>query len=130
MSLLDTKTKNQPTMPTTINNGTKITGDIVSDGDIRIDGILNGNVFSKAKVVVGVSGIVEGNIECQSADISGKITGKLIVTDLLFLKGAGSISGDISMAKLVVENGALFNGSCEMHSNAKDKTATPLSKVV
>src|SRR5205085_11695269 len=69
-----------------IGNGTTIEGDIRSNGDLRIDGTVHGNVYSKAKVVVGSTGMVEGDINCQNADISGTVKGKSSINELLFLK--------------------------------------------
>ena len=119
MAMFDNNTtnkKNQPVMPTNINPGTQMEGNIVSDGDIRLDGNMKGNISTKAKVIIGPSGSIEGNINCSSADIFGQVTGDIKVSELLFIKGTAIINGDISTAKLVVENGAKFNGSCIMNS--------------
>jgi len=94
--------------------GTSIDGEVKSDGDVRIDGKIRGMVISKAKIVIGSTGVVEGDVVCLNADISGKVEGKIDVEQLLFLKGTANINGDIQSAKLVVEAGAKFNGSCRM----------------
>lgn len=129
MAVFDNK-KQMPVMPTTINNGTKLEGDIQSDADIRLDGQMTGMITTKAKVVVGVSGTIEGDIECLSADISGTVTGRIDVRELLFLKSTAVVTGDITTSKLVVENGAKFNGSCQMNSNAAVKQASISPKSV
>lgn len=103
-----------------IGSGTKIEGDISSNGDLRIDGTIVGNVQSKAKVVVGATGVVEGDINCQNADISGTVKGKTTISELLFLKASSKISGDIVTGKLIVEVGASFTGSCNMGPMIKD----------
>ncbi len=100
--------------------GTVIEGDIRSNGDIRIDGTIHGNVYSKAKVVVGNTGLVEGNINCQNADVSGTVKGKSVVNELLFLKASSKMNGDIVTGKFVVEVGATFTGSCNMGPLIKD----------
>jgi len=94
--------------------GTKIEGEIQSEGDIRIDGKIKGTIASKAKIVIGNTGTINGDIVCENADVSGKIDGKIEVSGLLFLKGNSEIRGDITTSKLVVEAGAVFNGSCSM----------------
>jgi cytoskeletal protein CcmA (bactofilin family) len=129
MSLLDTRSKSLPTIPTTINQGTKVDGDITSDSDIRIDGQLKGNVSSKSKVVVGPTGAIDGNIVCQNADISGKIIGNIKANELLFLKATGVITGNIEINKLIVENGSKFLGSCIMEINNASKHEAPIIKV-
>lgn len=103
-----------------IGAGTNIEGDIRSNGDIRIDGTVHGQVISKAKVVIGATGIVEGDVNSQNADVSGTVKGKITVNELLFLKSSSKINGDIVTGKLVVEVGANFTGSCNMGPMIKD----------
>lgn len=103
-----------------IGSGTVIEGDIRSNGDLRIDGAVHGQVHSKAKVVIGNTGLVEGDINCQNADISGTVKGKTTVNELLFLKASSKMNGDIVTGKLIVEVGASFTGSCNMGPMIKD----------
>jgi cytoskeletal protein CcmA (bactofilin family) len=102
---------------TMIGAGTIITGDMESNGDIRIDGILKGNLTGKAKVIIGAEGVVEGNIEGVQADIMGHVTGTIRVQELLFLHGKTQVNGDIYAGKLQVEPTAVFNGNCHMGAN-------------
>jgi cytoskeletal protein CcmA (bactofilin family) len=97
-----------------INQGTEITGDIKSSGDIRIDGTLNGNMITKGKVVIGPTGRVKGVVECKNSEVSGLIDGKITVTQLLNLKSSSKINGTIVTNKLSIEPGALFTGNCSM----------------
>src|SRR4051794_38481138 len=76
-------------------NGTSITGDVKSSNDLRIDGIMQGTLIVKGKLVVGPSGRIEGEVECQNADISGEIKGKISVSELLTLRSTAKINGDI-----------------------------------
>lgn len=105
------------TESTTINlisNGTEITGDIRSQGDIRIDGVLIGNLSTKGKVVIGNTGKVKGEVVCKNSEVSGEIEGKINVSQLLTLKIASAINGDIITNKLSIEPGASFTGNCNM----------------
>lgn len=97
-----------------IATGTKITGDLLSDGDIRIDGELMGGLESKGRLVIGASGKVEGEIRCKSCEIAGTLKGKLFITELLSLKATCSVSGDMVTGKLSIEPGANFMGTCTM----------------
>ncbi|WP_341837767.1 polymer-forming cytoskeletal protein [Chitinophaga pollutisoli] len=97
-----------------IGNGTTIQGDIVCEGDIRIDGQVTGLVSTKAKIVVGPEGEILGDLICNSADILGKVTGIIKVDDLLFLKGNAYIKGDIYTAHFEMEPTVKFNGRCYM----------------
>jgi cytoskeletal protein CcmA (bactofilin family) len=115
--------KNQTNTSSTINmigNGTIINGDIQSKSDIRIDGILKGSVKTEGKLVVGTSGVVEGDVVCSDADISGEIKAKITVSKLLSLKSTSKLNGDIITNKLSIEPGASFSGSCSMGAVIKD----------
>jgi cytoskeletal protein CcmA (bactofilin family) len=106
-----------------IAQGTRIQGDIESAGDFRIEGYVNGTVKAKGKVVVGDSGQVEGQVNCQSADISGKVKIKLEVADLTTLRSNSRFLGDIITKKISIEPGAVFSGTCKM--NITDGTGSP-----
>jgi cytoskeletal protein CcmA (bactofilin family) len=103
-----------------IGAGTVITGDIQSKGDIRVDGTLKGSVNTTGKVVLGKDGIIEGDVVCADADISGTIKAKISVAQLLSLKSSAKLNGDIITNKLSIEPGASFTGSCSMGAVIKD----------
>jgi cytoskeletal protein CcmA (bactofilin family) len=102
---------------TLIGAGTTLTGDISSHGDLRIDGTVLGNITSSAKIIVGSSGIVEGDINCKQADIVGKVSGNISSKELLQLQGASVVTGNLYAGKLQVEPSATFNGQCHMGAN-------------
>jgi cytoskeletal protein CcmA (bactofilin family) len=97
-----------------IGAGTSLKGDITSNGDLRIDGTLIGNIHCTAKVIIGAGGVVEGDVSGQQADIMGKVTGTIKVKDLLQLKTSCSVNGNLHAAKLQIEPSASFNGQCHM----------------
>jgi cytoskeletal protein CcmA (bactofilin family) len=99
-----------------IASGTTLKGDISSNGDIRIDGTLHGNIHCTAKVVIGANGVIEGDITGQQADIMGKVSGTIKVRELLQLKGGSQVSGNIYSSKLQIEPTANFNGQCHMNA--------------
>jgi len=101
-----------------IGNGTVLKGDIVSDGDFRIDGTLIGSITSKAKVIIGTTGTIEGEIKCANGDFSGKIKANVLVTEMLSLKATSSLTGNIQTSKLSIEPGAQFSGNCKMDNTA------------
>lgn len=103
-----------------ISNGTDITGDIKSNGDIRIDGSLSGNLSTKGKVVIGPTGRVKGEVFCKNSEVSGMIEGKISVGQLLNLKASSKIFGDIATAKLAIEPGARFTGNCNMSESEEN----------
>jgi cytoskeletal protein CcmA (bactofilin family) len=103
-----------------IGKGTFLEGNVETYGNIRIEGKVTGNIKSKSKVALGNSSHVQGNIIAQNADIEGEVKGRLEIADLLVLKATAVINGDISTGKLVVEPGAIFNGTCKMGATIKE----------
>ncbi|HYM95052.1 MAG TPA: polymer-forming cytoskeletal protein [Chitinophagaceae bacterium] len=107
---------------TLISAGTTLKGDISSNSDLRIDGTIIGNIQSASKIVVGASGVVEGDITGNQADIVGKVSGNIRAKDLLQLRGECVVSGNLYAGKLQVEPTATFNGQCYMGANVVDMT--------
>ena len=111
-----------------IAQGTKIVGDIVSQGPFRIDGTIEGNVKTSGKVVVGKSGFIKGTLQGENADFEGKFSGKLILSDTLSLKSTAYIEGEVHIGKLAVEPGATFNATCSMGATVKSLAVGESSK--
>lgn len=111
-----------------IGKNTSIVGDIVSEGDFRIDGKVEGTIKTTGRVVIGKLGTVSGKVECFNADIEGKFSGELIVNSLLTLKATATISGDVVISKLSVEPGAEFNATCAMKGSVKELKNEQASK--
>lgn len=103
---------------TLISSGTILKGDVKSENDLRIDGTIHGNVKCTAKIIVGPGGYVEGNIEGGNADVIGKVKGNVHVKELLQLREQGSVEGNIIAAKLQIDPTAMFNGKCQMGTQA------------
>lgn len=99
-----------------IAQGTKIIGDIESQGAFRIDGTVEGNVLTEGKVVIGKEGSIHGTLHAVNVDVEGKFSGKLILKGTLTLKSSAHIDGDVQVNKLAVEPGATFNATCTMGS--------------
>lgn len=104
-----------------IGNGTIIKGEIESNGDIRIDGKVLGTLKSTGKIVLGQNGIIEGDIFCKQADLSGHVKGKLIVDELTSMKSTAYFEGDLNTKQLYIEIGAKFIGRCEMGNTEAPK---------
>ena len=107
-----------------INEGTNIVGDIHSKGFFRIDGMIEGNVSTPSKVVLGKTGLIKGTLACENADIEGKIIGKIDINNTLSLRSTAYIEGDVVAGKLAVEPGATFNASCTMKGAKKTSLET------
>ena len=111
---------------TLISSGTTLKGDISSNSDLRIDGTIIGNISSNAKIVIGGSGVVEGDIFGNNADIIGKISGNIRVKELLQLREDCVVNGNIFAGKLQVEPTATFNGQCHMGANVVDMASNDM----
>jgi cytoskeletal protein CcmA (bactofilin family) len=109
---------------TQIMKGTTVEGNVETFGNVRIEGKIIGNIKSKSKIALGDSSFVEGNIISQNAEIAGEVTGTVEVTDILTLKSTANIKGDINTGKLIVEAGAVWNGTIKMGNAPKDRTDT------
>lgn len=94
--------------------GTTVEGAVNSESDIRIDGTVKGKLICKAKVIIGPSGFVQGEIRCENAVIEGKFDGHLMVNELLNVRESAHIKGEVQTDKLIVQSGAIFNVSCQM----------------
>jgi len=103
-----------------LGQGTEINGDIISNGDFRIDGTLKGSIKSKGKIVVGPTGKIEGEMTCKNADLSGEVNAKITISELLTMKSTAKFCGDIITNKLAIEPGAKFSGSCKMENQEAD----------
>ena len=114
-----TTTTKMPVMESTnalnsLVKGTIVEGMITSESDIRVDGVIKGTLTCKAKVIIGPSGLIDGEVRCQNAMIEGKFVGKLRVQELLSIKETAEVVGDVATGKLLVQPGAIFNVTCNM----------------
>ena len=103
---------------TQIMKGTTIEGNVDTYGNLRIEGKVVGNIKCKTKVALGESSYIEGNIVAQNAEIAGEVKGTVEVSDILSLKATANINGDIVTGKLIVEAGAVWNGTIKMGTSA------------
>ena len=117
-----------------ISAGTTIVGDINANGDCRIDGNVKGNIKSQAKVIIGKSGQLEGDVECNSIEIEGKVKANVTAKDLISLKSTAILLGNIVSSKLSIEPGANFVGNCKIQNgnaaipNFSAPASTPTSE--
>jgi len=108
-----------------IGQGTKLTGDLSSNGDIRVDGAIEGQIKVSQRLVIGNTGKVLGNIESEFATVAGHIKGNIVVKQVLELKPSARIDGDIIAGKVIIEAGAQFNGRCTMNTGSTSASASP-----
>ena len=112
--------KNKVMERNVIAKNTTINGDIKSDGDFRIDGTLEGSLETNGRVIIGSDGFIKGKVEATNADIEGKFSGELLVSNTLTIKATADISGEVIIGKLSIEPGASFNATCAMKGAIKE----------
>jgi cytoskeletal protein CcmA (bactofilin family) len=100
-----------------IEKGTVIIGEVQAAGNFRVDGNVRGTIRCQAKLVIGPSGMVEGDVECQSAEIAGQFKGKIDITDTLHLSSSASFEGEANTGKISIESGAKYAGICNTHKS-------------
>jgi len=104
----------------TLVKGTVVEGTVKSESDIRIDGVIKGSLNCNAKVIIGPSGFIEGDVRCANAVIEGKFEGSLQVSELLNVRENAKVSGDVRTNKLIVQSGAIFNVDCKMGAGSSE----------
>jgi cytoskeletal protein CcmA (bactofilin family) len=99
---------------TIIGKGTKIKGNLNVQNSLRIDGTVIGDVHSTDTVIVGKDGEVQGQVKGKHILLAGKVQGNIAASERVYLESKAVIQGDIRAARLVVDDGAVFEGKCSM----------------
>lgn len=107
---------------TIIGKDTLFKGSIVLNGSIRIDGQVEGELTTAADVIVGETGNLKVQIKARNATIAGVVNGNMEVADKLELLATGKLYGDIKVGSLVIGEGAVFKGACEMRREADNRS--------
>ena len=110
--------------------GTEVKGTITSDSDIRIDGKLTGNLECATKLIIGPTGSIDGDVQCENALIEGNFHGNLLVRSTLHIKENAKVQGDVKTDKLIVDQGAEFNVTCNMSAVGAPTSLKKDKKVV
>ncbi len=97
-----------------ITQGTKIIGKIIAEGDFRVDGEIEGDIVCSGKVLVGQNALLNGNITCANAEVSGTVSGTLVISEQLSLQSTAVVKGEIKTKNLVIQPNAIFDGNCSM----------------
>jgi cytoskeletal protein CcmA (bactofilin family) len=105
-----------------IAEGITVEGKITGNRSVGIDGNFEGELDISSRVVIGESGELKGNINAEDVEVSGKVTGNIIADNFMEAKPTGQIVGDIEASRLVIADGALFEGNIAMSRKKKPKT--------
>lgn len=110
--------------------GTDVEGTIQSQSDIRVDGKIKGTLTCSAKVIIGPNGFIEGEIKCQNAVIEGRFQGNLNVRELLNIRETAVVAGEVSYGKLIVQSGAVINGSYKVSGQDGNGKSNDAKRIV
>ncbi len=132
MALKDNAAESSSTELNFLGGGTVVDGTVRTNNSIRIDGKIKGKLICKNTLTVGVNGEVEGEIEAKNAIIGGKIKGKIKVAEKLVLESKSILIGDLKASKLLIDDGAVFEGTSDMGKKetvpVENKTAAVISE--
>ena len=105
---------------TVVGTSVKLKGNLKSDGDITVDGSVNGEIKTKGTVTIGPNANIIANVHARNVNISGTVQGNVVATDRLSISESGRVIGDISANILSVSAGALFSGKSTMAENVRE----------
>ncbi len=114
----------QPASPVQINmigHGTEVDGTVRAKDDIRVSGRIKGSLHVEGKAIIAPEGVIDGDLRAADADIAGTVEGEVVVKGRLIIKTSGKVDGTIRTTRLVVEEGASFDGQCEMGQLEKSR---------
>ncbi len=111
-----------------IGKGTHIDGNIKTSSSIRIDGSIKGTLICKNTVTIGENGAIEGDVEAINAIVGGRVQGRVIVSEKLVLEAKSSLAGELKAKKLIIDEGAVFEGTSSMGATSTVVNTSPVVK--
>lgn len=115
--------RNSPSYPdnirTIVGEGTKFKGVLSFEGSARIDGDMEGEIISKGTIIIGEHAVIQADIKVESVTVGGKVCGNITASGRLVVLSGAEINGNIQSPVLQIEEGAKFEGTCEMSSDVK-----------
>jgi cytoskeletal protein CcmA (bactofilin family) len=114
-----------------IDRDSEIIGDIKFKENFRIDGVFKGKILSGNGLIIGETGEIEADIDVVSIAINGRVKGSIKAKERIEIFSKGRVIGSVTAPKLIIEDGAFFQGSCQMEMKALDsKTRDSEAKIV
>jgi len=114
---------------TVIGSGTTINGDINSEGSLRIDGKITGNIEVQGDLFIGSSAVIKGNITAHSIELSGTVIGNVHSENLLRMLSTAKLYGDMKVNAFVADEGAFFQGKCSMPRTSESSASTKSANI-
>lgn len=114
--LRDKKIEKVEEVHTVLGAGSKFEGKLYFEGVVRIDGVFVGEIYTKGDLIIGEGAKVSGEMDVENVDISGEVEGKITARNRVHIRGTGRVKGDVHSRFLVVDEGAVFNGTIAMEA--------------
>lgn len=108
-------------MNTLVGHGTVIEGSLNVSSSMRVDGKIMGKIKCSDSLLVGKTGVVEASVKVKNATIGGKVVGDIQADEVVILESNSAVIGDVTTKKLIIEEGAIFNGTCHMSNDVPSK---------
>lgn len=112
----------------TLNADVEIKGNLKFTGSLRLDGKIEGQINSEGRFIVGPQGEVRGDVIVQHAVIEGKVQGNITAKDKVELKSHAQLFGDVKSSRLVIEEGVVMSGKCEINPDGRKIPEPPKGK--
>ena len=111
---------------TIIGQSVKVKGNFHGEGNIIIEGSVEGSIVTSNFLLIGTKAKINANVEAKDANIGGEINGNIKIKGYLEIKSSAKINGDIEAVEISIEKGAILNGNCNMSFNKKDSKEKPV----
>lgn len=119
---------NMDKVETVVGAGTKIKGDIKAQGILRVEGKIEGKIECVKDFILAEGGEVKAELKAQNAIIAGEYTGNMDISESLEIKETGKVIGDVDINGLIVEDGGVLDGKCNMKRKAENEKNLKLVK--
>jgi len=106
------------TMNTLVGHGTVFEGTLNVSSSMRVDGKITGQVTCSDSLLVGKTGVLEASVKVKNATVGGRVDGDIVASEVVILESNSTVLGDVTTKKLIIEEGAVFNGTCHMSGDA------------
>lgn len=114
---------------TIVGTSVKLKGNLKSDGDVFVDGVLTGEIRTKGSVVIGPNANIIAGIKAKNVSVAGMVQGNVEAADRLEISASGRVLGDIAANILAIEPGAVFSGKSQMSDHHREVEAVPVAEI-
>lgn len=121
-------TSNMDNIVGLLGKGTDFEGKLAFEGTLRIDGKFKGEIITKGVLVIGEGAVVNAEVEADTIIVRGDVHGNLKAKKKIEIKDNGKLYGNINTPSLIIDEGVIFEGTCQMNSNEKNVVALDVKK--